>query len=314
MVNADKPERWASDTAVSVASFNDWFTNFAPDIYRTTQIAGIQLAQECLTYTFDLRHLSADVLRNHPKILPVLRMATLPPLARDRLSGLSATRGDIAEKMTLVVDNMDQDFRVPPSMPASAVTLYLDIICNTLLAFLDHGLFPWLAQNRDPRPEERDIAIHILADRYGAATADPIIRNEPEKLQIAQIEAFLIPRGYYRLTKHGRIGYRDLPAGTFAKLAGNTPIDIAIQPLKPRPDRLPILIEAKAAGDYTNTNKRRKEEAEKMGRLKNNYGPDVPYILYLWGYFNSTYLGHEATAGIDWVWHHRVDDLAQLGL
>jgi hypothetical protein len=40
----------------------------------------------------------------------------------------------------------------------------------------------------------------------------------------------------------------------------NIPIDVVIQPKKPLPSRLPILIEAKSAGDFTNTNKRRKEE------------------------------------------------------
>jgi len=32
------------------------------------------------------------------------------------------------------------------------------------------------------------------------------------------------------------------------------------------------------------------------------------------GYFDSGYLGYEAAEGIDWVWEHRIDDLARLGL
>jgi methylase of polypeptide subunit release factors len=75
---------------------------------------------------------------------------------------------------------------------------------------------------------------------------------------------------------------------------------------------MPILIEAKSAGDATNTNKRRKEEAQKYSQLKERYGQDIHYILLLCGYFKPTYLGYEASEGIDWVWEHRLDDLDQL--
>ena len=77
---------------------------------------------------------------------------------------------------------------------------------------------------------------------------------------------------------------------------------------------LPLLIEAKSAGDFTNVNKRRKEEAAKMNQLRWTYGPDVRFILFLCGYFDSGYLGYEAAEGIDWVWEHRIDDLGGFGL
>jgi hypothetical protein len=92
------------------------------------------------------------------------------------------------------------------------------------------------------------------------------------------------------------------------------PIDVVVQPMKPRKDRLPILIEAKSAGDFTNTNKRRKEEATKIRQLQESYGAGVRFVLFLCGYFGSDYLGYEAAEGIDWVWEHRIADLAKLGL
>ena len=36
--------------------------------------------------------------------------------------------------------------------------------------------------------------------------------------------------------------------------------------------------------------------------------------FFLCGYFDSGYLGYEASELIDWVWEHRIDDLAQFGL
>ena len=85
-------------------------------------------------------------------------------------------------------------------------------------------------------------------------------------------------------------------------------------PNSARSGDLPLLIEAKSAGDFTNVNKRRKEEAAKVGQLRQSYGEDVRYILFLCGYFDSGYLGYEAAEGIDWVWEHRIEDLREFGL
>lgn len=51
-------------------------------------------------------------------------------------------------------------------------------------------------------------------------------------------------------------------------------------------DWLPIMIEAKSAGDYTNVNKRRKEEATKMQQLRNTYGNNVtfPDLQSIWNH------------------------------
>lgn len=91
-------------------------------------------------------------------------------------------------------------------------------------------------------------------------------------------------------------------------------IDVVILPKSANDRDFPLLIEAKSAGDFTNVNKRRKEEAVKMQQLKNTYGNIVSYSLFLCGYFDSGYLGYEAAEGIDWIWEHRINDLEQLGI
>jgi len=47
-----------------------------------------------------------------------------------------------------------------------------------------------------------------------------------------------------------------------------------------------------------------------MTQLRSSYGNNVRFILFLCGYFDSGYLGYEAAEGIDWVWEHRINDLA----
>lgn len=94
----------------------------------------------------------------------------------------------------------------------------------------------------------------------------------------------------------------------------NMPVDAVVVPRLLGSKRLPVLIEAKSAGDFANVNKRRKEEATKMRQLYRTYGKNFKFVLFLCGYFDSGYLGYEAAEGIDWVWEHRIDDLGGFGL
>ena len=94
----------------------------------------------------------------------------------------------------------------------------------------------------------------------------------------------------------------------------NVPVDAVIMPKTADTGDLPLLVEAKSAGDFTNVNKRRKEEAVKISQLRRLHGDHVRYILFLCGYFDSGYLGYEAAEGIDWVWEHRTNDLWRFGL
>jgi XamI restriction endonuclease len=91
-------------------------------------------------------------------------------------------------------------------------------------------------------------------------------------------------------------------------------IDAVIQPQNAKLPQLPILIEAKSAGDFTNVNKRCKEEAIKINYLKATYGKGIVFVLFLCGYFDAAYLGYEAAEGIDWIWEHRPRDLDNLGI
>ena len=165
-----------------------------------------------------------------------------------------------------------------------------------------------------------------MADRLCGSVANPIIRNAQERRQIAAIKAWLEARGYRHLPAGEGTKFNAMHPGTFAfhlnvpvKLEGgrttiNIPIDAAIKPKGSEEDALPLFFEAKSAGDFTNTNKRRKEEAVKMSQLRSNYGKGVRFNLLLCGYFDSGYLGYEASEGIDWVWEHRIDDLKKFGV
>ena len=137
------------------------------------------------------------------------------------------------------------------------------------------------------------------------------------------IGEWLDARGYRKQPHSAEKPLGEMEAGTYSfrmnlavgkALKVNIPIDVVIQPIKLKKDHLPILIEAKSAGDFTNTNKRRKEEAIKIHQLQATHGKNVCFVLFLCGYFGSDYLGYEAAEGIDWIWEHRIDDLVKVGL
>ena len=92
-INCDKPHLWKADIQASVDLFNKWFTRLAPKAYRETRLETTKQVQEGLLMTGDLTAITPEVLKEHPGILPMLRMATCAPLARDRLVGLATPRG-----------------------------------------------------------------------------------------------------------------------------------------------------------------------------------------------------------------------------
>ena len=318
-VNRDKPDRWKADIGLSVDMYNDWFQRFAPNAYRETRVETTRDVEATLTATQDLTNISVVLLRDNPGILPTLRMATCPPLAVDRLIGLSGVSANL-------VRVMEREERMPPRMGRRAVDNDLERISGTIQRMADLDIFVWLERGDAATERERYRAATIVADRLCGSVANPIIRNAQERRQLAYVAQWLEERGFTNVPPGEDRRHDNMDPGTFA-LRLNVPaehettsrpvkisIDAAIMPKTVKTGGLPILVEAKSAGDFANVNKRRKEEATKMGQLRQTYGNDVEFVLFLCGYFDSGYLGYEAAEGIDWVWEHRIADLAEFGL
>ncbi len=318
-VNMDKPHLWKADVARSIDFYNDWFMRFAPKAYRETRQETTNQVVSALQLTGNLTDISPKTLTEHPEILPILRMATAPPIARDRLIGLASISPNL-------VRNMELKHRISPNMAEATVIEQLGKIGALIRKLVDIDIFPWLENEHTPKESDIHRAATVVADRLCGAVADPIIRNAQERRQLASIQQWLEKRGYKHVKSASIAEFREMKAGMFAfhlnvpvSLEGgqiriNIPVDIAIMPKKRGKNDLPILVECKSAGDFTNTNKRRKEEAVKIAQLRANYGKNICFMLFLCGYFDSGYLGYEAAEGLDWVWEHRIDELAKFGL
>ncbi len=318
-VNRDKPDRWKEDIAQSVDMYNDWFIRFAPEAYRTTRMQTTKDVEAALQATKNLTDVGTDLLKTNPALLRALRMCTCPPLAVDRLIGLTGVSGNL-------VKVMEKYNRLPPRMSQPELACDLEKIGETIERMADPDIFVWLGRGDDPSEQELYRAATIVADRLCGAVANPIIRNAQEKRQLAAIAEWLSNLGYRNLPTGEGTKFDAMPSGTFSfhlnvpvEQEGkgrvvNIPVDAVVMPKTAQIGDMPLLIEAKSAGDFTNVNKRRKEEAAKMNQLRRTYGKDVQFILFLCGYFDSGYLGYEAAEGIDWVWEHRITDLREFGL
>jgi hypothetical protein len=318
-INLDKPNRWKADIVQSVDMYNAWFMEFAPAAFRATRIKTTSDVETALKLTKNLTDIRPSVLQEHPEILPTLRMSTCPPLAVDRLIGLAGVPNSMVKRM-------EEEKKLPARMSKKAVEGELAKIASIIGKMVDPDIFLWLDRKTKPTKTEIHRAATIVADRLCGSVANPIIRNAQEKRQLAAIKTWLEARGYKQLLPGDGTRFNAMPAGTFSfrmnvpvKLEDgvrsvNIPIDAVIMPKGAKPQQLPVFFEAKSAGDFTNTNKRRKEEAIKMAQLRSAYGKKVKFNLFLCGYFDSGYLGYEAAEGIDWVWEHRVDDLSLFGI
>ena len=318
-VNRDKPDRWKTDIARSVDMYNDWFLRFAPNAYRETRIETTKDVEATLNATQNLTDIGVALLQANPGVLPTLRMATCPPLAVDRLIGLAGVPANL-------VKVMEKDQKMPSRMSQQEADSALGKISATIQRMADPDIFVWLERGDTPSEQERYRAATIVADRLCGAVANPIIRNVQERRQLAAIAEWLAGQGFTSLPAGEQRRHDDMEPGTFtfrlnvpAQQEGtgrpvNIPIDVVIMPKASNAGDLPLLVEAKSAGDFTNVNKRRKEEAAKMSQLRQAYGDEVRYVLFLCGYFDSGYLGYEAAEGIDWVWEHRIADFEEFGL
>jgi type II restriction enzyme len=277
---------------------------FAPKAYRDTRKTTVESVEHGLLLTEDLTTITPSILHAHPAILQTLRMSMCPPLARDRLIGLADSTKNLVGSL--------EDGKVPPRLSPESLQAHLEKITAILQQMRDEDVFPWLAERRRPTKEERYRSSTIVADRLCGAVADPIVRNAQEKRQLALIEDYLTERGYRKVEHMTGVPITQMDLGTFAfrmnvlvtpsKTDTKTvkiPIDAVIQPKLAKLPHLPVLIQAKSAGDFTNVNKRRKEEAIKISQLKATFEEDVIFALFLCGYFDAAYLGYEAAEGID---------------
>jgi hypothetical protein len=301
-----EPAQWKADVDQSVAEYAAWYLREAPIMWVAARDRAVDEAAKAMGYLDDFRDISVERLKANPRVLSILRMAISPKMARDRFVEF------VGVKKNLVV-KMERDGVLPKK--TVEVEADLQLICDFIAPLLDPQLFPWISDSRAPRPSEREEALLVLGDRRTGALYESDLRNAQESKQKALMRAYLETNGFtesfepaFKMSS-GTFGFgRNISIPLENGRRRNLPCDCVVVPID---SSMPLAcVEMKSAGDYTNVNKRRKEEAEKHDALQRAYGDDVVFLLQLCGYFNVGYLDFEAAAGIDWAWDHRLADLS----
>lgn len=300
------PSAWDPDIAQSVSEYDDWYLSESPGMFAAARGRAVVEAANAMDATADFAKFDADSLIAHPGALFVARMSVSPPMARDRFVGFSGANKSL-------VTTMERNGVIPAK--ARRVQMQLQVMCDFLAPLLDPGLFCWLAENRPPTAAERDKALVVIGERLASAFYLPTLRNAQEGRQKEAMRAYLEGEDF---EESSALAF-EMPPGTFGfgrnvrvvREDGepqNLPVDCVVSPLDAS---LPLAcVELKSAGDFTNVNKRRKEESDKHDALTRTHGDRAVFLLQLFGYFGRSYLGFEASAGIDWAWDHRLSDLA----
>jgi hypothetical protein len=316
--NKFRTDLWKEDSIHSVDFYNQWFMESAPEAYRVARagvVSRVILTLKGLNYLYGI---NLNRVIDNPQFLSVLRACTAPPIAVDRLAGLSGTTKTLIKTL--------ENGKVPSRMDKSAIEESVARILNIVNRLLDFEIFPWLRNGNTPSAQMLNRSSAIIADRISGTLADPIIRNSQEARQFKAIDEFLQNLGYIKVNSNDFDSCTLMPPKSYAHHMNvpvrissakeiNMPIDVVIQTTETINNQMPILVECKSAGDFTNTNKRRKEEAIKVTQLRNTYGVDsIKFVLFLCGYFDTSYLGYEASENIDWVWEHRISDFLMLGI
>lgn len=182
VINSEKPKLWKKDILASVDLYNQWFIEFAPRTYRTERGKATKRVLELFHKTENLQTINESTIMQNPDIITALRMSTCPPIARDRLVGLSNV-----EKSLIATFESN---KLPSRMNEKILKKRIQAIVNTIATLLDVDLFPWIAKKAAPSEEELNRSAMVVADRLCGANSDPIIRNAQEARQLSKLSEF----------------------------------------------------------------------------------------------------------------------------
>lgn len=328
--NRDKPSRWKADIDQSIALYNDRFMQIAPGVFSSTYFEKTQEVEKAFALTQNLANLHPLTLIDHPGLLPILRMATCPPLSRDQLIRLSQVNPKL-------IRSMEIHKRIPARMTTSDAWDEMEKITGFICRMADRNLLVWLDPWSTLNSTELDCAvkcaIKTITNRWCEADADDTTRQTLEKYQLSSIISWLEAKGYSHSTaplhfplmpelgpiiipSPGEFRHHvDIPINVKDKTQKTKiSIDVVIKPKKSMPGDPSLFINVKSFADFANVKRRLKDESDKIANLREIFGQDACFILFLCGYFNDDHLSYLTSQGIFWVWEHRIDDLIKFGV
>jgi hypothetical protein len=272
-----RKERMTEPLEQYVEAFDD-YRGAVEDLLETT----VDLSQ--------LAYLAVDVLTD-PALLDAVRYLAGPPLSRDDLQV-------IAEVTSLAPGRL----RAEPDMARQVI--------ETVLLGLDRRRFPWVVEDREPEPAEREAATLASAALMASQRIQTARRSEGKTAQEDAVAEELISVGFKQVPTRPIHQLGDAPApGEFCRetMFGSRKADFVIGLWDGR--WMPL--ECKVSNSEVNSIKRLNNDAAvKAVEWVKEFGARgvVPGAV-LAGVFKRTHLEYAQERGLSLYWAHDLGEL-----
>lgn len=251
--------------------------------------------EELIEGTIDLSQITdqAVELLVRPEMLTSIRYLASPPISEDDLKELADT------KLSGVRLRADEG--------AGAKR-----VIETVLLGLDRNRFPWVTENREPTPAERDTAVISTAALIATQKVQTARRNESKTEQEQQVSDFLVTQGFTEVPRRRIQNFGDMPkVGEFCGETdfGPRKADLTVHIW----DQRAMPIECKVSNSSTNSVKRLNNDAAvKAVEWIKAFGvvSTIPTAV-LSGVFKVHNLLSAQAAGLTIFWAHDLDALGE---
>ncbi|MBP2450123.1 XamI family restriction endonuclease [Mycolicibacterium lutetiense] len=250
--------------------------------------------EELIEGTVDLSQITeqaVDLLTKSSDMLTSIRYLAAPPISEDDLKEIADTR--LSTKQLTSEDG------------AGAQR-----VIETVMQGLDRNRFPWVSENREPTPTEREVAVISTAALIAARKVETARRNESKNEQEDHVAEYLISQGFVQVPTRTVTNLSELPSqGEFCResLFGERKADLIVRLW----DGRAMPIECKVSNSSTNSVKRLNNDAAvKAVRWIEDFGRKlvVPAAV-LSGVFKVHNLESAQQDGLTIFWAHNLDAL-----
>ena len=300
------PARWTTDQlesarSVAIQNFIDERLREPLELYLEHFDDAQQILEDLLESTIDLvllrkgtsteirAQLQEIVLDN--KLFSAFRYLAGPPISEDDLKAVALT--DKISRNAILADET-----------------ILDRLAHAVFTALDRRRFPWVAEDRDPTPAERQAAVLASAALMGMRRAETERRHVSKTVQEEQVAVALRALGFKDVSSRRIDTLTQAPGiGEFCaeSLLAGRKADLVVRLLDGR--LMPI--ECKVSNSFTNSVKRLNNDAavkadiwlQELGRRQ------VVPAAVLSGLFKRHNLENAQDRGLTLFWAHNLDQL-----
>jgi succinate dehydrogenase flavin-adding protein (antitoxin of CptAB toxin-antitoxin module) len=249
---------------------------------------------DLLKQTADLARIQ-EALQENAGHLSVLRRVLAPPQSQDQFALICKTYRKQSE---------NELRELPPEKAAE--------IASTILQWLDPDLAPWIAEQRQPKPSERNRFIDIVSALMSAQSAmtdrRKLVSDAQEQAVIERLEMMGWKRQPSSLVRApGELASKQyMHKAPFATKTRPQEVDIACG----IGGAVVLAMECKVTNDVTNSIKRVNDVLKKSSAWQAKWGTFVETAALLQGVIAPKDVKRLLEAEVHVFWSHRLDDFA----